>query len=58
MERLQKVMAEAGVASRRASEKLIASGHVQVNGQTVRTLGTRWKSMGSPSTVKNTFTSC
>ena len=41
MERLQKVMAEAGVASRRASEKLIASGHVQVNGQTVRTLGTK-----------------
>ncbi len=41
MERLQKVMAEAGVASRRASEKLIAGGHVQVNGQTVRTLGTK-----------------
>ena len=39
MERLQKVMAEAGVASRRASEKLIATGHVQVNGQTVTTLG-------------------
>lgn len=41
MERLQKVMAQAGVASRRASEKLIASGRVQVNGQTVRTLGTK-----------------
>lgn len=41
MERLQKVMAEAGVASRRASEKLIAAGHVQVNGQTVTTLGTK-----------------
>ena len=41
MERLQKVMAEAGVASRRASEKLIATGHVQVNGQTVTTLGTK-----------------
>lgn len=41
MERLQKVMAEAGVASRRASEKLIASGHVKVNGQTVTTLGTK-----------------
>lgn len=41
MERLQKVMAEAGVASRRASEKLIATGHVQVNGQIVRTLGTK-----------------
>ena len=41
MERLQKVMAEAGVASRRASEKLIATGHVQVNGRIVRTLGTK-----------------
>ncbi|WP_242363362.1 pseudouridine synthase [Limosilactobacillus antri] len=41
MERLQKVMAEAGVASRRASEKLIATGHVQVNGQTITTLGTK-----------------
>ncbi len=41
MERFQKVMAEAGVASRRASEKLIATGHVQVNGQTVTTLGTK-----------------
>lgn len=39
MERLQKVMAEAGVASRRASEKLIASGHVQVNGKTVTEMG-------------------
>lgn len=41
MERLQKVMAQAGVASRRASEKLITSGHVQVNGQTITTLGTK-----------------
>ena len=39
MERLQKVMAEAGVASRRASEKIIASGHVQVNGKTVTEMG-------------------
>ena len=29
------------MASRRASEKLIATGHVQVNGQTVTTLGTK-----------------
>ncbi len=41
MERLQKVMAEAGVASRRASEKLIQSGRVQVNGETVTELGTK-----------------
>ncbi|WP_373809296.1 pseudouridine synthase [Weissella soli] len=40
-ERLQKVMAQAGVASRRASEKLIADGHVTVNGKTVTELGTK-----------------
>ncbi|MEZ4569324.1 MAG: pseudouridine synthase [Thermomicrobiales bacterium] len=40
-ERLQKVMAAAGVASRRASEKLIAEGRVRVNGQIVRELGTK-----------------
>lgn len=39
--RLQKVLSAAGVASRRASEKLIADGRVTVNGQTVRELGTR-----------------
>ncbi|MBM7617073.1 23S rRNA pseudouridine2605 synthase [Weissella uvarum] len=40
-ERLQKVMAQAGVASRRASEKLIADGHVTVNGKKVTELGTK-----------------
>jgi 23S rRNA pseudouridine2605 synthase len=40
-ERLQKVLAAAGVASRRASEELISAGRVQVNGQIVRELGTR-----------------
>ncbi|MGH2063526.1 pseudouridine synthase [Aerococcus urinaeequi] len=39
MERLQKVMAHAGVASRRESEKLIAAGRVKVNGEVVRELG-------------------
>ncbi|MDQ6936741.1 MAG: rRNA pseudouridine synthase [Actinomycetota bacterium] len=39
--RLQKVLAQAGVASRRASEDLIASGRVQVDGRVVRELGTR-----------------
>lgn len=39
-ERLQKVMAAAGVASRRASEDLIAAGRVTVNGE-VATLGTK-----------------
>jgi 23S rRNA pseudouridine2605 synthase/16S rRNA pseudouridine516 synthase len=34
-DRLQKVLAAAGVASRRASENLIAQGRVTVNGETV-----------------------
>jgi len=38
-ERLQKVIARAGVASRRDAEKLIESGRVTVNGQVVRELG-------------------
>lgn len=41
MERLQKVMAEAGVTSRRASEKLIAAGHVAVNGKIVTQQGVK-----------------
>jgi 23S rRNA pseudouridine2605 synthase len=39
--RLQKVMAEAGVGSRRACEVMIADGRVQVDGQVVRELGVR-----------------
>lgn len=38
-ERLHKVMAKAGVASRRHSEELIQAGRVTVNGQVVTTLG-------------------
>jgi len=37
--RLQKYLAEAGVASRRASEEIILAGRVSVNGETVRELG-------------------
>ncbi|WP_426727108.1 pseudouridine synthase [Corynebacterium auriscanis] len=39
--RLQKVLASAGVASRRMSEKLIAAGRVEVNGEVVRQMGLR-----------------
>lgn len=39
--RLQKYLAEAGIASRRHSEQLIESGRVSVNGQPVRLLGTK-----------------
>lgn len=41
MVRLQKVMAERGVASRRAAEELIAAGRVRVDGKVVRVLGTK-----------------
>ncbi len=39
--RLQKHLARAGIASRRASEAVILAGRVRVNGQVVRELGTR-----------------
>lgn len=39
--RLQKVLAAAGVASRRVSEDLIAAGRVRVNGEVVTELGRR-----------------
>src|SRR5947199_6304811 len=40
-ERLQKIIAAAGVASRRKAEQLITSGHVKVNGTTVTELGSK-----------------
>jgi 23S rRNA pseudouridine2605 synthase len=40
-ERLQKIIAAAGIASRRKSEELITSGRVVVNGQVVTELGTK-----------------
>ncbi len=40
-ERLQKIIARAGIASRRHAEQLILSGQVRVNGQVVRELGTK-----------------
>ncbi|CAM4315095.1 ribosomal large subunit pseudouridine synthase B [Saccharibacillus endophyticus] len=41
MERLQKILAQAGVASRRKCEELILAGKVEVNGEVVTTLGTK-----------------
>lgn len=40
-ERLQKLIAQAGIASRRAAEELIANGEVSVNGEIVTALGTK-----------------
>jgi 23S rRNA pseudouridine2605 synthase len=40
-ERLQKILAQAGIASRRKAEELILEGRVQVNGEVVTELGTR-----------------
>jgi 23S rRNA pseudouridine2605 synthase len=39
--RLQKVLAQAGIGSRRACEELIAAGRVQVDGQIITELGVR-----------------
>jgi 23S rRNA pseudouridine2605 synthase len=39
--RLQKFLADAGVASRRAAEQIILEGRVTVNGQAIRQLGTK-----------------
>lgn len=39
--RLQKVLAQAGVASRRVAERMITDGRVEVDGQLVTELGTR-----------------
>lgn len=40
-ERLQKILARAGVSSRRAAEQLISAGRVRVNGEVISELGAR-----------------
>ena len=41
MERLQKVIAASGIASRRKAEEMIRQGRVKVNGQTVKEMGVK-----------------
>jgi 23S rRNA pseudouridine2605 synthase len=41
LERLQKILAQAGVASRRRAEELITQGRIQVNGKVVSELGSK-----------------
>ena len=41
-ERLQKILAAAGVASRREAEKIITAGRVRVNGKVVTELGCKF----------------
>jgi 23S rRNA pseudouridine2605 synthase len=40
-DRLQKILAQAGIASRRKAEQIILEGRVQVNGTVIKELGTR-----------------
>ena len=41
MERLQKIIAASGIASRRKAEEWITEGKVKVNGQVITELGTK-----------------
>jgi 23S rRNA pseudouridine2605 synthase len=41
LQRLQKIIAAAGIASRRKAEELIAAGRVTVNGETITALGSK-----------------
>ena len=50
--RLQKFLADAGVASRRRSEELISDGRVKVDGRVVTTLGTKIDPLKSKVTVE------
>src|SRR5437868_296132 len=54
MVRLQKFLAEAGIASRRASEQIILAGRVAVNGRPARQLGIKVQPGNDEVTVDGT----
>jgi 23S rRNA pseudouridine2605 synthase len=56
--RLQKLLADAGVASRWAGEKIILAGRVEVNGQPARVLGTRVDPLQDRVTVDGRASRC
>ncbi len=51
MVRLQKFLADAGVASRRAAERMILDGRIAINGDVVTELGTKVKTSGDEVSV-------
>ncbi|HEX2924109.1 MAG TPA: pseudouridine synthase [Chloroflexota bacterium] len=53
LERLHKVLAHAGLESRRAAEEMIAAGRVSVNGKVITTLGTKVDAERDVITVDN-----
>ncbi len=53
LERLQKILAHAGIASRRACEELILGGHVHVNGEVVTELGAKADPIADEITVNH-----
>src|SRR3989344_1490731 len=53
LERLQKFLSRAGVASRRAAERMIMAGRVKVNGRVVHELGTKVDSVEDVVVVDN-----
>ena len=53
MERLQKVIAQAGICSRRKAEELILDGKVKVNGKVCDVLGTKVSNQDSIEVNRN-----
>lgn len=52
-ERLQKILAAAGIASRREAEKIILAGRVKVNNKVVKELGSKFDAQACRITVDN-----